>query len=97
METDAIHRVLSSAIFFQVSSNLHLQLWVDCRYSANWRTGQAEDGFSQVCRRADNCTAFVNQSLYPFIKVKATLATWTTCQVHLHHRDFFVTEFPVDI
>ena len=92
-----MNRVPTSAIFFEVCPNFHLQLWIDCGYSPNRHTGQAQHGFSQVRRRSHDGTALVNQPLYSFIKVKATLATWAVCQMCLHHCNFLIAEFPVDI
>src|SRR5690349_21970628 len=86
-----------SAVFFEVSANLHLQLGVDCGHSANRHVGQEQHSLAQVGGGAHDGTAFVNQSLYPLIKVKATLAAWAVGQMFLHHRDFLGTEFPVDI
>src|SRR5579859_284512 len=94
---DAIHRVPTSTVFFKVSPNLHLQLWIDCGYFANRHTGQAQHSLAQVRGGAYNGTAFVNQSLHTLIEVKATFAAWAAVQMRLHHRDLLGTEFPVDI
>ena len=79
---DSVHLVLSSPPY-----------WTLKEYPAR----QAQHGFSQVRRRSHDGTAFVNQPLYSFVKVKATLATWAVCQMCLHHCNFLIAEFPVDI
>src|SRR5579859_5540175 len=97
MQADAMNRVPTSTVFFQVSPNLHLQLRVECCYIAHRLAGQSQHGFSQVRGRAHDGTAFVNQPLHALIEVKATFATWASNQMRLHYRDFLGAEFPVDI
>ena len=93
----AIERVPTSTIFFKIGSDLHLQLWIECYDLANRHASQAQYCFPQVCWRAHDGTAFVNQSLHALIKVKATFATRAADQMLLHDFDFIETEFPVNI
>ncbi len=80
-----------------ICSKLHLQLWVKIDRLANGYVSQAHHSLAQVCGRALDCTAFMNQPLDLHIEMKAISAIGTGGEVLPYNGHFLNAEFPINI